>query len=98
MNSDGTGPPSLPMLVARLDQQDHLLGQFAQALQTLPARTAHLAPSAARPVVAPVTAPSAAPVLAPESTPAPVVAPVVSRGMTGSTPLPQCFGGEPTQC
>ena len=77
MNSDSTGPPSLPMLVARLDQQGYLLGQFAQVLQTLLARTAHLAPIADRPVVAPGSAPTAAPVVAPESTPAPVVAPAV---------------------
>ena len=98
MNPDGTGPSSLPMLVARLDQQDHLLHQFAQALQTLLARTAHPSPAAVRPVVVPVSAPTAAPVVAPETTPAPVVAPAVSRGMTGSAPLPQRFGGEPTQC
>lgn len=92
MNPNDTDAPTLPMLVARLDQQDRLLGQLAQALQSLLARTAHLDPGVSRPVVPPVVAPAAAPVAAPTAEVA------VSRGMTGSAPLPQRYGGEPSQC
>ncbi|CAH2276754.1 Hypothetical predicted protein, partial [Pelobates cultripes] len=77
MNADGTGYTPIPNLVTRWDQQNHLLDQCAQALQTILICNAHLDPAPGQPAI------SAASASLPVRTPVVASKPAAARGMTG---------------